>query len=86
VAFDLLEQAAKSQLLELRIEGISLDAAALEKQAKQHIAYQRVLNYLNADSKKRSQLANELLSDRSCHHFMIKAFHLKYYNRNPSTG
>lgn len=69
-AFDLLEQAAKTQLLELRIEGVSLAAEALEKQAKQHIAYQRVLNYLNASSNKRPQLANELLSDRSCYHFI----------------
>lgn len=70
-AFDLLAQAAKSPLLELRIEGISLNAVALQRQAKQHMAYQCVLNYLSADSEKRLQLAHEILSDRSCYHFIV---------------
>jgi len=70
-AFELMNYCANQPFIEPQIEGVVIDSNVLEKHAKQHIAYHRVLDYLNSKNQQiRGQLAHELLSDRSSYHFI----------------
>ena len=69
-AYILMKHCAKSNLIDLKITGIKIDAVIVEKHAKQHIANQRILDYLNVNSNDRGRLAQEILLDRSSYHLI----------------
>lgn len=52
--------------------GIKIDFDAVNKAARQHIAYKRILTYLNSDTQKQGALANQILADRSGFHFVYE--------------
>lgn len=70
-AHDFIENCAKNGLLDPEIKGIKLNYEQLHRASQQHIAYQRVLNYLNAKELNQGFWANELLKDRSSYHFIF---------------
>jgi ATP-dependent exoDNAse (exonuclease V) alpha subunit len=72
VAYTLMNACAKEALIEPQIKGVKFDCQALEKSSRQHIAYQRVIDYLNTDQKVRGKLAHELLNDKTAYHFVFE--------------
>ena len=70
IAFDLMKHLAAHPLLEPNLHTIKLDRDTLEKFAKQHIAYQRVLDYLARPQRDNGSIAFELLQNKAGYHFI----------------
>ncbi|MCB1827144.1 MAG: toprim domain-containing protein, partial [Coxiellaceae bacterium] len=78
LAYEFVQATAEQGMVDPQIKGINLDYERLSRDAKQHIAYQNVQNYLNAKHHDKGYWANELLKDRASYHFIFdKAIEFK---------
>ncbi len=73
LAYEFIQAIEAQGMVDPQIKGINLDYDRLNRDAKQHIAYQNVQNYLHANDHDKGYWANELLTDRSSYHFIFDA-------------
>ncbi len=71
LAYAFIQATAEQGIVDSQIKGINLDYERLNRDAKQHIAYQNVQSYLNANRHDKGYWANELLKDRASYHFIF---------------
>lgn len=70
-AFALLQGGGSLDLLTKELTGINLNVTSLQREAHQHTSHQMVLRYLSSQPDNRSELAREMLANKSGYHLLF---------------